>query len=133
MSDPERTKDLTLAREAMMPPRRHRGIVWLDARAAESMLRLPPGQRVVSVNADWLRDGIAFIVEGPGLPEQAEGVEPARVPPGDYVDFHLLDKIRALAERWNTGHDPSKQHDELHALLVATLSGRFDPRTELPS
>lgn len=136
MSDPEKTRDLSDRLgphdSAEVQPRRRRGVVWLDARAAEAMLRLPAGQRVVTVHTDWLRDGIAFIVEGDGLPEQAEMSEPARVPAGDYVDFHLLDKVRALAERYDEDRDGRTAAD-LRLMLIATLSGRFDPRVELPS
>jgi len=113
-------------------PRRGRGVVWLDARAAEAMLRLPHGQRVVSIGADWLRDGIAFVVEGPGLPPQEEGMLPEPLPAGNYVDFHLLDKVRALAERWHIDRE-GRDDDELLGLLIATLTGNYDPRTELPS
>jgi hypothetical protein len=108
---------------------RHCGVVWLDGRAVEAMLRLPAGQRVVSIHADWLRYGIGLMIEGEGLPECAPEHEPVRVDPQGYVDLHLVDKVRALAERWTAaGTD-----DGLHALLIATLTGRYDPRVELPS
>lgn len=111
---------------------RRRAIVFIGAETMERMLSLPPGQRVVSVHADWLRDGCGFVVEGEGLEPVEEGIEPPRLGPEGYADPNLRAKLEALLERYSEERDGPDAGD-LHGILVKTLTGDFDPRIEMPA
>lgn len=54
-------------------PRRRRGIYEIGDAELARLLRLPAGQHVVSVSADWARLSLLVMVEGAGLPEVATG------------------------------------------------------------
>lgn len=57
---------------------RHAGVVRLDASMIETMLKLPPGHRVVSVlvteSVETLYPAVRVIIEGPTMPVAVPGL-----------------------------------------------------------
>lgn len=111
---------------------RRRAVVFLGADTMARMLALPPGQRVVSMHADWLRDGMGFVIEGEGLAEVEEAMEAPRIDATDYADPNLRAKLDALLERYSEERNGPSAAD-LHSMVARTLSGKFDPRIEMAS
>jgi hypothetical protein len=104
---------------------RRAGVVWLGHTTIAKLLRLPEGQRVGAIHADWLRLGIGVTVEGDGLPEVAEMSEPVRLDPSGYVDLDLRAKIEALVQR-------AEMLDADAEMVRQVLAGKLDPRVDMP-
>ena len=111
---------------------RRRGIVWLGAEKLADLLRLKPGQSIVSVFVDPYRMTFGVAVEGEGMPECEPGGEPVAVSPDGFVDLELRAKLAALSARYVGERDGTASADVL-AKLDAVLSGDLDPRVDMPS
>lgn len=97
------------------------------------MLRLPEGQKVSSIHADWLRLGIGVVVVGKGLPEVPDSEPPPNLyeRTEDYVDLELRPKVDALIQRFDTS-EADAGLAKFGDMLLGVLAGTFDPRIELP-
>src|SRR3982750_3313064 len=95
------------------------------------LLRLPEGQRVSSIYADWLRLGIGVDVEGGDLPEVAGAEHPGSVHPAGDVDLELRAKFEALVQRYDDAyHGPDAV--DFRAKVREVLTGTLDPRVDMP-
>jgi hypothetical protein len=110
---------------------RRAAIVWLGAGLLRQLLRLPEGQHVVSVHADWLRLGVAITIEGDDLAEVADLHEPPSIDPAGYVDLELRPKFEALAQRYHAGRDDPAAREAMR-MVRQVLSGELDPRIDMP-
>lgn len=96
------------------PPSRfatkHRALIVLGEDVMARMLQLPAGVRVVTVRDNWPADGVAILIEGPDLPEQAEASEPVRlrpvltyIPPDSQQDPHTAGTVKVILPDYNRG------------------------------
>lgn len=110
---------------------RRAAVVWLGYEKIAGLLRLPEGQTVRSINADWLRCGIGVEVTGEDLPEVPEAELPTSIQPDGYLDLDLRPKLEALVQRYFDERDGIDAWAVL-TLIKKTLAGEYDPRIELP-
>jgi hypothetical protein len=108
-----------------------RAVVWLGAGLLTRLLRLPEGQRVTGVHADWLRLGVGISVEGGDLPEVDEMREPPSIEPAGYVDLDLRANLEALLHRYSDERDGPRASD-FAGKVRETLAGTFDPQVDMP-
>lgn len=107
---------------------KRRGVVLITEEDIAAMLHVGEGQRVIGVRDDWARMGIQVMIEGPGLPECAEGTCAVTVSPSLFYDPALRLKIQALIDRWD--HKAGRRPMDVTDRLIEILAGDFDPRWE---
>lgn len=80
-------------------PERRRAVAFLGLGQIARILALPDGLRVVACRDDFLRDGVAVLIEGDALDPQPEAAELPRIP------AKLLDRtelaMRAEVSGWD--------------------------------
>lgn len=106
-------------------------MVWLGHETIARLLRLPAGQKVGSIHADWLRLGIGVVVEGGDLPEVPEGEYPGSVHPAGYIDLELRAKFEALVQRWHPNVEMTMEEVMLLRSIREVLAGTLDPRVDM--
>lgn len=106
-------------------------MVWLGYQTLAGLLRLPEGQRVSSIHADWLRLGIGVVVEGGDLPEVAENEYPGSVPPAGYVDLELRAKLEAFVQRYHPERTMGLEELAIMSRLRDILVGTLDPQVDM--
>lgn len=110
---------------------RRAAIVWFGHETIARLLRLPEGQRVVGLHADWLRLGVGAVIQGDDLPEVPDDEMPGLIQPDGYVDFELRPKLEALLQRYYDERDGMDPADVLN-VVRRVLAGEYDPRIEMP-
>lgn len=100
-------------------PTRRRGIYAIGDDDLARLLRLPAGQRVVSVSTDWQTTSVLLMVEGEGLPEQPAG---AQTP---YLN--RWGRIRSLTDRCGSPDVSGLPPLAAHAVVMEELGAvRFE-------
>lgn len=110
---------------------KRRAMVAIGEEMLTRLLRLPEGQYVYGVSADWRRSSVLIGITGEGLPEVGEAFESPVISPDGYLDLELRAKLEALIKRYDNERDGPDAAD-LAKMLNDTLLGVFDPRA-LPS
>lgn len=108
-----------------------RAVVWLGADMLTRLLRLPNGQHVTGVHADWLRCGVGISVEGGDLAEVGEAFNSPSLQPDGYVDLDLRAKLEAFVQRYHPERELGDDETAILRMIRETLAGTFDPRVDM--
>ncbi len=84
-----------------------RAIAFLGHAQIARMLALPDGLRAIACRDDFLRDGVAVLVEGDALDDQPDGVELPRLPV-DMLDVSALAR-QATVHGWGVDGEESTE------------------------